>query len=452
MRRAKPSGRPTTRVRKVLTDLGYTEHEDFDYEVEIRLYGNRRLYADVMLFHNETPLALVEVEGKANQLAEGYEEARIKGALWNLENPVPLLWVAAGNQDALYILNRAKGYIQYKPLNNVTLSQLLQLNNLHRRLASYLKRSSSSLGAELRYRALLQNAINAVRGGGLHARFHRWLNILKNSSPPPRGGNPLRTAQQTVQQALKRHQPDFPLAFALRHVARIYFRPQTAGNAVRRAGRFYTPSEVIQLIVEALDPRPKETIIDMACGSGGFLVHAARYLIEQYQASPKSVAGQIWGYDIDDTCCSLATLVLQLGIGHSVNHISQRNSLKHHWEEQYDVVLCNPPAGDIVAFAELAVRLAKPGARIGLIVPEGLLGRTSLKPFRQWLFREARPFAVLGLPRGLFPYTPSKMYAMLMTRSSSKQRAKCILADLTRAELSVNRRQLVTLLREVQHA
>lgn len=52
-RRAKPSGKPTTRVRKTLEQLGYAEHEDFEYEVEVRLYGNRRLYADIMLFQGE---------------------------------------------------------------------------------------------------------------------------------------------------------------------------------------------------------------------------------------------------------------------------------------------------------------------------------------------------------------------------------------------------------------
>jgi hypothetical protein len=98
VRRAKPSGKPTTRVRETLTRLGYAEHEDFEYEVEVRLYGNRRLYADVMLFQGDTPLVVVEVEGNARQQREGYEEARLKGAAWNLENPVPLLWVAAGNQ------------------------------------------------------------------------------------------------------------------------------------------------------------------------------------------------------------------------------------------------------------------------------------------------------------------------------------------------------------------
>jgi hypothetical protein len=119
-RRAKPSGKPTTRVRETLARLGYAEHEDFEYEVEVRLYGNRRLYADVMLFQGDTPLVVVEVEGNTQHLQAGYDEARLKGAAWNLENPVPLLWVAAGNHDALYQLQPSQSSIRYAPLEGVS--------------------------------------------------------------------------------------------------------------------------------------------------------------------------------------------------------------------------------------------------------------------------------------------------------------------------------------------
>jgi len=60
------------------------------------------------------------------------------------------------------------------------------------------------------------------------------------------------------------------------------------------------------------------------------------------------------------------------------------------------------------------VRLAKPDALIAIVAPEGLLSNASAESFRRWLFRQARPFAILGLPRGLFPHTPSRMYALVM--------------------------------------
>jgi type I restriction enzyme M protein len=74
-----------------------------------------------------------------------------------------------------------------------------------------------------------------------------------------------------------------------------------------------------------------------------------------------------------------------------------------------------------VAFAELAVQLAAPSGRIGLIVPEGLLSNSELKPFRRWLFEQARPVAILGLPRGLFPHTPSRMYALVLVKTAAQK-------------------------------
>jgi hypothetical protein len=151
-RRAKPSGKPTTRVRETLARLGYAEHEDFEYEVEVRLYGNRRLYADVMLFQGDTPLVVVEVEGNTQHLQAGYDEARLKGAAWNLENPVPLLWVAAGNHDALYQLQPSQSSIRYAPLEGVSPAELLAPARLLEAIGDYLRRTETEAGQELRYR------------------------------------------------------------------------------------------------------------------------------------------------------------------------------------------------------------------------------------------------------------------------------------------------------------
>ncbi|MEM4168186.1 MAG: hypothetical protein QXW98_07055, partial [Candidatus Caldarchaeum sp.] len=163
-RRAKPSGKPTTRVRQILTQLGYVEHEDFEYEVEIRLYSNRRLYADVMLFQGDAPIAVVEVEGKPSLLREGFEEARFKGAAWNLENPVPLLWVAAGERDALYRLTRPCNGICYAPLSEQTLPQALAPAQLATLIGDYLQQTDAPLGQSLRDRNLLRDALQAASG------------------------------------------------------------------------------------------------------------------------------------------------------------------------------------------------------------------------------------------------------------------------------------------------
>jgi hypothetical protein len=65
---------------------------------------------------------------------------------------------------------------------------------------------------------------------------------------------------------------------------------------------------------------------------------------------------------------------------------------------------------------------------------------------------QACPVAILGLPRGLFPHTPSRMYALVMVKTPCKKPKRCLITELTRQELSVNRVSVVHLVQEVLHA
>jgi protein-L-isoaspartate O-methyltransferase len=476
VRRAKPSGKPTTRVRETLTQLGYAEHEDFEYEVEVRLYGNRRLYADVMLFQGDTPLVVVEVEGNARQQREGYEEARLKGAAWNLENPVPLLWVAAGNKDTLYQLQPSQSSIRYAPLEGKTPAELLAPARLLEAIGDYLRHTETEAGQELRYREMFQRALAESRGNSAHDRFCDWLDALTGTRVRKQLPTAVREAQQMVRQVRQSGQPNFALALALRHTARGYFRPLDKNDVVRRTGRYYTPTEIIQLMVDALAPDPESRVLDLACGSGGFLLATAHHWVKRHGASPATVANQLYGVEYDEYACKLARLVLEVGLGVPVNHLRRANALKENWSgKSYDCILCNPPAGKIavglqakafqyagrgkgrkndyeVAFAELAVQLAAPSGRIGLIVPEGLLSNSELKPFRRWLFEQARPVAILGLPRGLFPHTPSRMYALVLVKKPRNKPKRCLITELRRHEIVANRPGVVRLIQGVMHA
>jgi protein-L-isoaspartate O-methyltransferase len=111
----------------------------------------------------------------------------------------------------------------------------------------------------------------------------------------------------------------FALALALRHTARGYFRPLAKNDVVRRTGRYYTPTEVIQLMVEALAPEPEWRVLDFACGSGGFLLATAHHWVKRHGASPATVANQLYGVEYDEYACKLARLVLEVGLGVPVN-------------------------------------------------------------------------------------------------------------------------------------
>jgi hypothetical protein len=82
---------------------------------------------------------------------EGYEEARLKGAAWNLENPVPLLWVAAGNQDTLYQLQPSQSSIRYAPLEGKTPAELLVPARLLEAIGDYLRHTETEAGQGVLY-------------------------------------------------------------------------------------------------------------------------------------------------------------------------------------------------------------------------------------------------------------------------------------------------------------
>ena len=60
-----------------------------------------------------------------------------------------------------------------------------------------------------------------------------------------------------------------------------YLIKQFADDAGKKGGEFYTPRGVVKLIVQLIKPQPKHTIYDPTCGSGGMLIEAARYIVEQ---------------------------------------------------------------------------------------------------------------------------------------------------------------------------
>jgi type I restriction enzyme M protein len=81
-------------------------------------------------------------------------------------------------------------------------------------------------------------------------------------------------------------------------------------------GQYFTPRPVVQAVIEMVAPRHGQSILDPACGSGGFLIHALVYLKEKYDASEpgevRALAQSIRGVDIFDTATKLCQINLFL--------------------------------------------------------------------------------------------------------------------------------------------
>ncbi len=221
-----------------------------------------------------------------------------------------------------------------------------------------------------------------------------------------------------------------------------------------RSGQFFTPRVVTDFLVDAIDPKPGETVIDPACGAGGFLSSVARHLLAQgvgVTDLSKLVSKTLFGVDKDDYLTKLARLHISLTAkGHPnvfcADSIAMRNGTKLIEpllaEGGFDIVLTNPPFGTrIVAakpevlrtfelarkwmlsadtgrwtptsvvqgrvppqvlFVERCLSLLKEGGRLGVVMPESLLSNKSYRYVAAFMLERLDIQAVIGMPESLF--------------------------------------------------
>ena len=222
------------------------------------------------------------------------------------------------------------------------------------------------------------------------------------------------------------------------------------GNTFRgELGQFFTHRELVSFMIEFLDIRPDEIIYDPACGSGGFLVQAIKFIRENYlekedsgipieSATYEYSRRRIFGTDINDRAARTAKLnILMHGGCHSgVDHVnalladeqapSSFTSIIH--PGGVDVILANPPFAGFerdpnvlrtfhlglngmgtptsvtreVLFLERIVTLLKVGGRAGIVIPQGIFTNRKLLPVRDFLRANTKILAVIELPDWAF--------------------------------------------------
>jgi type I restriction enzyme M protein len=123
------------------------------------------------------------------------------------------------------------------------------------------------------------------------------------------------------------------------------------------AGQYFTPRPLIQAMVEAVAPQPKETICDPACGTGGFLLAAHDYIVEKNANLTKDQKRRLKmdalkGVELVQGVARLCAMNLMLhGIGGLEGEpIEVNDSLKADPGERFDIVLTNPPFGKKSSF------------------------------------------------------------------------------------------------------
>ncbi len=224
--------------------------------------------------------------------------------------------------------------------------------------------------------------------------------------------------------------------FTLGHLYESMLREMR--DAAGDSGEFYTPRAVVQFMVEAVNPHLGETILDPACGTGGFLAETFNHLGKQVKTVEDRKVFQeqsIFGGEAKPLPYLLCQMNLLLH-GLEAPQIDPENSLRFPLNEigdkdRVDVILTNPPFGGeeergilsnfpedkqttetALLFLQLIMRKLRRGPKPGraaVVVPDGILSQEGIAPrIRAMLVDEYRLHTVVRLPRGVFePYTKS---------------------------------------------
>jgi type I restriction enzyme M protein len=232
-------------------------------------------------------------------------------------------------------------------------------------------------------------------------------------------------------------------------------------------GQYFTPRGAIKLIVQMLDPKPNERVLDPACGTGGFLVATIAHILGKFkddtpskgeETSDSLIAGNsvrdfvddyLFGADFDPALVRATTMNLMMAAGSKGNvfHVDSLSFPAGHLDglkeanekiplNSIDVLMTNPPFGsDIpitdpailgkydlaskwskdegafsktegfqsavapeVLFIQRAVEWLRPGGRMGIVLPDGILGNPGDEYIRHWILRNCWVLASVDLP------------------------------------------------------
>lgn len=226
-------------------------------------------------------------------------------------------------------------------------------------------------------------------------------------------------------------------------------------------GQFRTPRNIIDMIVEIVNPQKTDTILDPACGTAGFLISAYKHILKENTVKipgdkmnfdeRMEVLKHITGYDIEPSMVRIAQMNMFLH-GATDPDINEYDTLTDDskWDEKYNIILANPPfmtpKGGIkphkkfgvssnraeVLFADYIANHLRADGRAGIIVPEGVVFQTSKGyiDLRKNLVENSL-IAVVSLPSGVFnPYAGVKTSILFLDKKIAKEKENVLFIEL----------------------
>jgi type I restriction enzyme M protein len=308
-------------------------------------------------------------------------------------------------------------------------NQVPPLKHLKADIGSMLNKAIAAIEEENDALAgVLKNNIdfNAVKGK-TKIPDQKWKNLLDHFNQP--------------QFVLVNDNFEFPDLLGAAYEYLIKFFADSAG---KKGGEFYTPAEVVRLLVQLTKPEVGNTIYDPTAGSGGFLIQARQYVEDQGQ-DPNDIA--LYGQDSNGTVWSICNMNMIL---HNITRFTIENGdtledpliLEGNQVRKFDRVLANPPfsqnysratmkftsrfreycpesgkKADLM-FVQHMIASLKPDGHMATIMPHGVLFRGGKeKLIRELFINDDIIEAIISLPPGLFYGTGIPACVLVVNKS-----------------------------------
>ncbi|MGY1526585.1 N-6 DNA methylase [Streptomyces sp. MN3] len=275
-------------------------------------------------------------------------------------------------------------------------------------------------------------------------KFSRLFGSMTWTSEEVLSGEVLAAVMQAMDRTPKMHEGN--MSHDVLGGAYEYLLKRFSDGSGTRAGQFFTPREVVELLVEILDPKGHESVYDPTCGSGGMLIASANLLKAH---GGRGYTLKLYGQEAVPDTAGVARMNLFM---HNLTQfeVELGDTLKNPRFKkpdgsvaQFDVILANPPyslkwkpwANDPRAIGGVAPQSSADWAfvqhmiasmdpkkgRAGVVLPHGVLFRSGQEAaIRQRVLDDDLLEAVIGLPVNLFYNTPIPTCILVFRAPGSK--------------------------------
>lgn len=238
---------------------------------------------------------------------------------------------------------------------------------------------------------------------------------------------------------------DFNRSSDRHEIGGIYEQILSDLRAAGNAGEYYTPRAVTAFIVERVHPKLGETVLDPACGTGGFLACTIDHLRDKYKktaADEQKIQASIRGIEkkpLPHLLCMTNMILHEIDAPTQIEHKNALGRAVSDYKKSdlVDVIVTNPPFGGIEEdgienafpgafrtretadlFLYLLTVLLKDGGRAALVLPDGTLFGEGVKTrLKERLLKECDLHTIVRLPKGVFsPYTGIKTNLLFFTK------------------------------------